>query len=503
MRKECDGSRLVGVAVAVLVVAATLTPALAQPSSTRCQQAKQLVASLQQQIETLKSHRGDPQYEGSASTLYLQKMRTLNAQLVAANALERDACSATGGSSQKGSLIPKYMILALIYAPPGDAAGKGASAVDYGSGSTFGTSVATSNSYKNDLSLSLSVMGGFFGNGVTASVGFGWSVDETDKNSVDFKKAASVDIRIPGPAADGINHDEDRIYLWLNPRIDVALNGNIGTWTPSVDGNAMDVQYVHVGWLKNPQSMPADLAQRLAARGLTASDFQTILAVDPFANGATAIDSSRFFQTATTFPYEPPFAPTDPPSAETYAIKSESSETHMTTTTNAINVSVGVKAEGGVAGTAKVTLEVSDKFTWTHSSSAADSEGSTQAASVTIGQPSAAYTGATDISVYWDRIFGTFMFAPAAVGERIVVGTITDRSGKPLRGQEVLLAFAGRNLRTFTDVRGRYRFIAALPPRPIAAQLRAGRSQQRITVGRATLTKNLSIVPPRVILRPR
>jgi len=80
----------------------------------------------------------------------------------------------------------------------------------------------------------------------------------------------------------------------------------------------MIIQAVRVGGLKNPSPMPPGLKQQLTAAGLTAADYAAILAVDPFASGATAIDPNRFLPTTFSFPYNPPLTAADPVAALKY-----------------------------------------------------------------------------------------------------------------------------------------------------------------------------------------
>jgi hypothetical protein len=50
-------------------------------------------------------------------------------------------------------------------------------------------------------------------------------------------------------------------------------------------------------------------------------------------------------------------------------------------------------------------------FTWTASASTSVNSSSTQSASATIGGPSFAYTGDVEVVVYWDTVFGSYLFA--------------------------------------------------------------------------------------------
>ena len=58
--------------------------------------------------------------------------------------------------------------------------------------------------------------------------------------------------------------------------------------------------------VEDSSSMPAAVAAQLEALGFSTDDYQSILSLDPFANGSTIIDSQRFAPTTYSFPYEPP-----------------------------------------------------------------------------------------------------------------------------------------------------------------------------------------------------
>ena len=110
--------------------------------------------------------------------------------------------------------------------------------------------------------------------------------------------------RCPGPATDGIDHDKDRIYLWLKPLLTTTIDpDNNVDWQSGVHGPTMIIQYVEVAWLKTPSLFPPGVKRLLDDAGLTASDYAIILGIDPFASGATVIDQNRFLPTTQSFPY--------------------------------------------------------------------------------------------------------------------------------------------------------------------------------------------------------
>jgi len=352
-----------------------------------------------------------------------------------------------------GTLRPKYYILSVLYSPPGANGGKSGSAVDYASGSSTGSSTSTTSSFKAGLNVEASHE---FDIGIVklgATTQFNANVTTTDVSSENITKSQTFDIKVPGPGADGINHDHDMFMLMLNPLVGVAVYpGNNVFWTMGVDGPVMNIQSVYVGWLKNPSTMAAGVKQQLDAAGLTPADYTAILATNPFAQGATAIDPNRFLPTPQTFPYEPPFSAADPVFTSSITTQNVVNVTSMHTVQH--QYSVTATASATLAG---IGLKASGNLEWTNSSAYGTSSTSTQSASATVGGPAFGYTGSTDVLVYWDTLYSSFLFAfpstpPAAVG------SITDAAGKPLAFQPITLTVGGRKFQTFTNHQGQYRF---------------------------------------------
>ncbi len=213
--------------------------------------------------------------------------------------------AAGGGSAsfqlQPGSVSPKYVVLAVVYAPPGSR-----SSVDYGNSTMMGSSISIENSFTNanNLSISLSAGVSILGNGgsVTGTASTAYSQQQDSSSSIDVTKTSTNDSIVPGPLSDavGVDHDYDTIYIWLNPVISVGfVPGGEISWggfgydmtDPCV---CMDVIPLQVAQLKNPALItdPQTLhvlartwAQNLAdgsSPGLTNADLLQIADADPF-----------------------------------------------------------------------------------------------------------------------------------------------------------------------------------------------------------------------------
>ena len=352
-----------------------------------------------------------------------------------------------------GTVQPRYMVLTLVYAPPGTNGGKSTSSVQYGSTSSTGVKTTISTASKNSFGVDLSLDFGIFSIGGS----FSRTSTVTDSSSFEVKKSQSNTITLGGPAADGINHDEDVFYLWLNPDLAIAIDpeDNVN-WNLGAAGPTMNIQAVFTGWLKNPASMPPGIQHQLSAAGLSNADYGAILAMNPFAGGAAAIDPNRFLPTSYTFPYGPPLTAADPVPTTSYV--QQNTVTNQSSHTFEIKYEVGLKASVGAALSAlfkdsggKASVE------WTNSSSTENTNATSQSATVTVGGPAFGYTGPTDVAVFWDTIFNSFVFA-FAMDPPSASGRITDQSGKPFAHQLITLSTAGHTFTTLTGANGDYRF---------------------------------------------
>jgi len=311
-------------------------------------------------------------------------------------------------TSSNGVVNAAYYIASVIYVPPGAvlSGGKGSS-VDYGAGTVIGTTTSTTNSWKNSAQVEVSTgidLGVVSGN---VSLSFGNDFGGSTQTSIDVQATVTSDMlaQAPLPGADGINHNYDQIVLLLGPQIDVSVT--LGNGVPDRIQWAMDFskaipQVVLVGWLNGAIPMPSAVANTLSQFGIGSTDYAQMLLADPFASDASGTskpDSSRF-ALSTVLPYEPV--------TDQYVYKTNNNYTSSTQTTSSVNYSVKASFDGSVIGQ---SLKASDQFTWGNSSSAKNSTGTTDSATLTLAMPSSTYTGPTDLYVYVDTIYKTFMFS--------------------------------------------------------------------------------------------
>ena len=380
----------------------------------------------------------------------------------------------------------RYKVLTVIYAPPGTTGGGSSSSVTYGSGSAFGSTTSSTNAFNQSYAVSASTT---FGTNTGTTANFSYSRNTSNTRAIDLNKATGVTITAFGPAADGIDHNRDQIWLWLNPRLQLSLSNAAGQW--SVPSQTMEVVYVYAGHLKDPLSMPRGVKDRLAAAGIYEPEYPEILKADPYAAATlTTVDAERYKTLNTTFPYEPPYSPGDPIPTYGYAASYSSTTSSSSSRTN--TYSTGFTVETGVdLAFLQAKLSNQNQWTWTDTDTRSTSSTTSESAQVTLGGPSYGYTGPTSIGVYYDTLYKSFLFLPVT-GAVQLKGSLRSSGNEPVAGREVVLTGAdGVEHRTYTNARGEYRFIDAVDgPATISA---AG---ERRTVQRAAMARSVDLVIP-------
>jgi hypothetical protein len=400
--------------------------------------------------------------------------------------------------NMEGGADAKYVVLAVFYAPPGSSAQGGAkSTADYGNGSTAGSSTTSGSSFKDNLMVSVSESASVGPYSESASAGFGAENDSGSNNEIDLAKSSNLDIKVTGPTVDGIDHDLDVIYLWLNPEITVAQLGNKVSWSllNANSASTMEIQYVYVAWLKNPSTIPPGVAAALSHAGITAADYATILGRDPFASGATTLDPNRFLSTSTSFPYEPPYAAGGVVPAQTFTITNDYTEKATANSSDSYDLSLSASVGLGF-GPFKASLNISNTWTWTNTSSYGTSTESKQTTATTITGPAFGYSGPTNVEVYYDTIWSSFLYVfdsnstPSSRDRAATVKGAISENGRPAGAEEVLLTMGGRTFRTFTNSQGQYYFFGT--PRG-SGKLVVRKGAHPITIGMTTLTSNIAL----------
>lgn len=264
----------------------------------------------------------------------------------------------------QGYINPKYLIVGVIYAPPGGVVQGGVAKgnVSYTNSDLVSSTNTTKDSFESSYTessfvtlsgLGFSIMGwagGQLSGGPSTSDTT--ATTTTDTTAVTVQKVSTTQLGVNGPLCPyvGVDHDYDLIGVWVNPVQLITLTNNSGVQPngygySTLDQPGMDVYWVYAGELNGDlavrSSTTTEFARAWAASeyfpsggpGLTAQDEQYILKADPYwdctyespwTNGETSPcakppDSTRFTESGgdLSFPYTQP-APGDSPSYQTY-----------------------------------------------------------------------------------------------------------------------------------------------------------------------------------------
>lgn len=367
----------------------------------------------------------------------------------------------------QGVIYPTYEVITLLYAPAGctGTACKDPGEVDYTSGSSSGTKVSVNKAFANgitakvDVGLKIPLITDF-----KAGVSGGFTLTSSDDSSETISKEQNNEMTLQR-TLDGVDHNQDVFYLMMNPAVQVTMQGmpRKASWNLGFKGAAAEMAQISVADLKTCSFGPSSPFHKFSVK-----DCSRILALDPFANGSTVVDSSRFAETVWTFSY----LPSSSCVTQTPVLKNdqETDSTHSVTK----EYTAGYSLDGSIK---IVDLSFSEDFTWTNTSSVENTTGSTHTASFKLPCP-ANDTGKGWIVVYWDTLYGTFMFMPRSdseMGIAIQQGHVTNTAGNAAAYQQVTLSYGGKTYYTNTNQNGDYRFFAPKNPRngpvPVTGQV--------------------------------
>jgi hypothetical protein len=348
---------------------------------------------------------------------------------ITASATSSDPVTFGGSSfftsvSDPGSLFPKYVVLSVIYSPPG-----AQSFVDYTNTIMLGTSSSWSKSFSNSTTITVgfsatnSIVGGLNG-----SVSTQWSQTAETDGSIAIEKTTSTSTLVRGPLDSnlGIDHDFDIVFVWLNPRADFYVTSpSAANWSYTFDqrdpANGMDVIQLFVSQLKNPSTITdPNIITRLAKTwdtsglgGLTNADLLAIAQRDPFWNlgttPASTVDPTRFdVEGGETFSYIPP-PPGGQPTTTTFTETYQTTTTQGRSATDQYTVAYTRSGSVGAKNFFTANIVVTDQLQWQNKWTSTHSQSTTQSSSFSITGPPSGYTGLTNVQLYKDNVYGTFL----------------------------------------------------------------------------------------------
>jgi hypothetical protein len=357
---------------------------------------------------------------------------------------------AVGPKLYKGSGTASYLVLGVVYAPPGASNGAKRSSVAYGNSSTTGTKTSASQSFTFSNAVSVENKGGFIV-GINSALSYQGGSTVTDSQSVDIKKTTSARLIVSGSPKDGIDHDYDEIYLWLSPKIDLALSTSSSTWM--LEGSNEPPLPVFVGNLNGHYPFKPNDPTLIALQhaGITPDEYQNILKHDPLVkhdpdhplvdqivSPGTLPDRYSF---VAGFIYKAPLAQGASNDVYTWERTSDITYTRVHEDADTSSVALTLGAESKFTGLAKTTLKDTTKWVWTNKSSNQSSTGTTNSAEITVGGPAPGYAGDILLKMYEDTVYQTYCFelVPYNSEEVAATGIVKDSTGSILKWTEVTL----------------------------------------------------------------
>lgn|ERR1017187_786777 len=461
---------------------------------------------------------------------------------------------------------PRYYLMSpILYALPGcdptgkDPTGK-VSTCSPKSSATYsnGTSTARTFSIQNSFTTAQSVTADASITfpldvaklGLSASSTNGYSVTSTSGSSETISKSSTTVLNETAATTDGIDHRLDQFNIFLNPAIvltnDCVKYGNTPAWDlgisqqNGVTGFFMARTTVTACQILGNCIPSSPLPPDLVAANLTASDYCSILAQDPFVQQCappppnvtlTPDEAIAFwnssFNTATLKPppivldpagkYPGRYVPTgsEPPynipvstlGCGSFGLTLSNSTQAGTSASNAQTSSSSslVGASISVPDALSFGLKQTDSISFTNTVSAVNTETGTQTASANIACPGFGWNNAFDqVAIYWDNVYSSFLFYPltfAGTGgwTRITFGNVeylpaTSFSPTPTTKPHlpVQLFSGGVVYTTSTDNQGNYQFfsstIMADPLHPLPAKVSVGGVTVDVLLGSSTPT---------------
>ncbi|MGA7220118.1 MAG: hypothetical protein WBX38_17515, partial [Candidatus Sulfotelmatobacter sp.] len=147
-----------------------------------------------------------------------------------------------GGAAVYGGFInPKFLITGVMYAPPGSK-----SSVTYSANTVVGNSTSVKTSFSSTVTESVAIsesgaIPGFLSGKITTTESDSYTEEQDTTNSIAMSQTTSDSTGLAGYSdpVNGVNHDYDYIFVWLNPVV---------TFTVSTASGKTQVQWTAFGY---------------------------------------------------------------------------------------------------------------------------------------------------------------------------------------------------------------------------------------------------------------
>ncbi|MFI5117136.1 MAG: hypothetical protein ACHP8B_10615 [Terriglobales bacterium] len=451
-----------------------------------------------------------------------------------------------------GFVFPTYYVMSLIYAPPGCTQSQSlnypcspASSVQYSDGSTIGTTTSTEKSFSKGVTLTATetpdpthLILPF-----SADQTLGYTVKSVQDNSTTVTKTASNTISWSPQSQDGIYHDFDIFEAVVNPAVMVrnwldplTLQNNV-EWEMGIrasDGVAFTYFYTAIsvkcalagysnlpippspgypnpGKYDPPGECPGSSAWWLpsnAPPGLTYSDYDQMLSLDPFVyadpsqplnpkpSAYPASGPPRYTLQPYGYPYShpsggtPPTAVGGPPACISYTWQQSVENSKTISSSWTWDTMASVSATFSPPAPANwFTFKVGGTLDWSNMTSNQTTKANSQSGQATIMCSSIDWAGPGFVTVWYDNLFGTYLFDladyPCPGCKMLLNGRVTLVNGAIVPGVQVELGDGTTTYHTATDNNGHFVFFTedTNPIESLAATLSVGGVSKPVTIG--------------------
>ncbi len=332
---------------------------------------------------------------------------------------------------------PKYYVMDLLYAPPGNTSSAG-----FTNGTSQSTTTTIGSSFMSGVGQSYTASLGFGGDRVSLGTSSGSSTTTSSSSAFQETVTTAVGSTLKS-TENAIDHTQDQFWLLLNPEIAVVQSSATGIEysISTINNEYADIVNVSVAELQNPSliplsvletqtdpttglplpglknvcaaSLPDNQCTTANACGCVAKDFAAIIPLDELvANpnvSPVAFDPNRFHYVE-TLTLEGPACSTCDPVTNTYTVTDSGLASETTGSSQSYSVGFNAGYTESFLGIISFSETDSTSLTWTNNYSFGSSNGTSHSETVTLGTNGVACYQPYDI--YEDGEFHTFTYYP-------------------------------------------------------------------------------------------
>jgi hypothetical protein len=315
---------------------------------------------------------------------------------------------APGPAGPMGSVASAFLVTHVVYATLANAS------VRYEVGHSFGATVSPARSFAAGLAVQAATDPVILVADAEQEVqaGRAWGSAPADATDVAVRRHTPY---TKVATTDQIDHGNDEIWFLLRPAVSLTL-AEAGQpaalrWRFAAGAGQTVTGFVYVRELRDPASMRPAVKQLLEQAGVTAAQYPQLLSADPFGGSGSVIDPDRFLPVLRV-PFIPRPQPDHTPSTSTWnnpQLPAPPASSRELPFVAEIRPS-GEQAFRDRLGSA---LATPDTFIWTASTPAGTppaGAAAVPAATIVVGQPEFGYTGRTILSIYFDRLWKSYLF---------------------------------------------------------------------------------------------